>query len=115
MVVGGAGSLYVDTKRTLQLLETPDFPKEYYPLAKAQTDALDVLRERGDVQWTFVSPAADFQADGEKTGGYILAGEELTRNSKGESIISYADYAIAFVDEIEEGSHIQERISLVRK
>lgn len=115
MVVGGAGSLYVDTKRTLQLLETPDFPKEYYPLAKAQTDALDVLRERGDVQWTFVSPAADFQADGEKTGGYILAGEELTRNSKGESIISYADYAIAFVDEIEKGSHIQERISLVRK
>lgn len=45
----------------------------------------------------------------------ILAGEELTLNSKGESIISYADYAIAMVDEITKGKHIQERISVVRK
>lgn len=44
----------------------------------------------------------------------ILAGEELTVNPKGESIISYADYAIALVDEIEKGNHIQQRISVVR-
>ena len=70
---------------------------------------------RNDVKWTFISPAGDFQAEGEKTGAYILAGEELTLNEKGESIISYADYAIALVDEIEKGNHIQERISVVRK
>ncbi|MCS4488445.1 NAD(P)-dependent oxidoreductase [Streptococcus sciuri] len=115
VIVGGAGSLYMDKEHTLQLVETPDFPQEYYPLAKAQTDALDELRKRTDVKWTFVSPAADFQAEGERTGEYILAGDEFTVNSKGESIISYADYAIAFADEIEKGNHIQERISLVRK
>lgn len=115
LVVGGAGSLYMDADHTLQLVETPDFPKEYYALAKAQTDALDELRKRTDVKWTFVSPAADFQSEGECTGEYILAGDEFTLNSRGESVISYADYAIAFVDEIEKGNHIQQRISLVRK
>ena len=114
LIVGGAGSLYVDKEHKTQLFNTPDFPKEYLPLAKAQGKALDELRERNDVQWTFISPAADFQAEGERSGKYILAGEEFTLNSKNESIISYADYAIAMVDEIEKGQHIKERISVVR-
>ncbi|MBR2179089.1 MAG: NAD(P)-dependent oxidoreductase [Selenomonadaceae bacterium] len=115
LVVGGAGSLYVDKAHKTQLYNTPDFPKEYLQLAQAQGKELVELRERDDVQWTFVSPAADFQAEGERTGKYILAGEELTLNSKNESIISYADYAIAMVDEIEKGKHIKERISVVRE
>lgn len=61
-----------------------------------------------------LSAAGDFQAEGERTGEYILAGEELTLNSRGESIISYADYATAMVDEITKGNHIQQRISVVR-
>ncbi len=77
--------------------------------------ALGELRENQDVKWTYISPAGDFQADGERSGEYILAGEELTLNERGESIISYADYAIALVDEIVSGNHIQERISVVRK
>lgn len=115
LVVGGAGSLYVNPEHTAVVSDGPDFPPQFLPLAKAQGKALEELRERNDVQWTFVSPAADFQADGERTGEYILAGEELTLNSKNESIISYADYAIAMVDEITEGNHIQQRISVVRK
>lgn len=115
VVVGGARSLYVNPEHTVQVCDGPDFPAEYLPLAKAQGQALAELRERNDVQWTFISPAADFQAEGERTGEYILAGEELTLNSRGESIISYADYAIAMVDEITKGNHIQERISVVRK
>ena len=77
--------------------------------------ALGELREREDVKWTYISPAGDFQADGERSGKYILGGEELTLNSRGESIISYADYAIAMVDEIEKGDHIRQRISAVRE
>lgn len=61
-----------------------------------------------------ISPAGDFRADGEKCGKYILGGEELTLNSNGESIISYADYAAALVDEIINGNHINKRISVVR-
>lgn len=113
VIVGGAGSLYVNKEHTMQVIDTPDFPEIFKPLAKAQGKALEELRKRNDVKWTFISPAGDFQADGVKTGKYILAGEELTLNSKGESIISYADYAVALVDEIEKGTHIQQRISVV--
>lgn len=115
VVVGGAGSLYVNPEHTAVVCDGPDFPPQFLPLAKAQGKALEELRKRNDVQWTFISPAGDFQAEGERTGEYILAGEELTLNSRGESIISYADYAIAMVDEITKGNHIQQRISVVRK
>lgn len=115
VVVGGAGSLYVNPEHTAVVSDGPDFPAVFLPLAKAQGKALADLRKRNDVRWTFISPAGDFQAEGERTGAYILAGEELTLNERGESIISYADYAIAMVDEIVSGNHIQERISVVRK
>ena len=114
LVVGGAGSLYVNPEHTAQVMDGPDFPDVFKPLAKAQGKALDELRKRDDVRWTFVSPAGDFQADGERTGKYILGGEELTLNEQGESIISYADYAIAMIDEALKGNHIRQRISVVR-
>lgn len=113
LVVGGAGSLYVDPAHTAQVMDGVDFPDMFKPLATNMGKALDELRARSDVKWTYISPAADFQADGAKTGKYILGGEELTLNGKGESVISYADYAIAMVDEAISGEHIQERISAV--
>ena len=115
LIVGGAGSLYVNPEHTAVVSDGADFPAMFLPLAKAQGEELAKLRERSDVKWTVISPAADFRADGERSGKYILAGEELTLNGKGESIISYADYAIAMVDEIEKGNHIRKRISVVRE
>ena len=115
LVVGGAGSLYVNKEHTAQISDGPDFPEGFKPLAAAMAKALTELRQRKDVKWTYISPAGDFQAEGERTGKYILGGEELTLNSRNESIISYADYAVAMVDEIEKGSHIQQRISVVRE
>ena len=115
LVVGGAGSLYVNPEHTMCVADGPDFPDIFKPLAAAMAKALDELRQRTDVKWTYISPAGDFQAEGERTGKYILGGEELTLNSKGESIISYADYAIAMVDEAVNGNNIQKRISVVRE
>lgn len=115
LVVGGAGSLYVNPEHTACVADGADFPEVFKPLASAMAKALSELRERKDVKWTYISPAGDFQAEGERSGAYILGGEELVLNKKGESIISYADYAIALVDEITRGNHIQERISVVRK
>lgn len=115
LVVGGAGSLYVNKERTLTVADGKDFPDAFKPLASAHQTALNYLRNVKDVKWTYISPAADFQADGEKTGKYILAGDDFTLNAKSESIISYADYAIAMVDEIEKGNHICERISVVKE
>ena len=115
LVVGGAGSLYVNPDHTVCVADGPDFPDIFKPLAAAMAKALGELRERKDVKWTYISPAGDFQAEGDRTGKYILGGEELTLNSKGESVISYADYAIAMVDEAVDGNNIRKRISVVRE
>lgn len=113
LVVGGAGSLYVNPEHTQTVVDVTPFPEEVMPVINAHRKALEELRKVADVNWTYISPAGDFQADGERTGKYILGGEELVLNSKGQSVISYADYAIAMVDEIESGKHIKKRISVV--
>ena len=97
LVVGGAGSLYLNKEHTMTLSDSPEFPDSYKPLAGAMAKALAELRKRDDVLWTYISPAGDFRADGERTGKYIQGGEELTLNSRGESVISYADYAVCMI------------------
>ncbi len=115
LVVGGAGSLYVNPEHTVTVDMDKNFPQAWLPISHAHGDALNFLKNSKNLKWTYISPAADFQAEGERSGEYTLAGEEFTLNSKGESTISYADYAIALVDEIISGNHINERISVVSK
>ena len=113
LVVGGAGSLYVNKEHTVQVRDLESFPEVFKPLATNMGEALGELRGRNDVKWTYLSPAGDFRADGARTGKYLLGGEEYFVNAKGESVISYADYAIAMIDEIENASHIQKRFSVI--
>ena len=113
LVVGGAGSLYVNPEHTMQLMDTPDFPDMFKPLASSMAKGLTELRNRQDVRWTYLSPAADFQADGPRSGKYTRGGEELILNAKGESVISYADYAIAMIDEAEKANHVGKRFTVV--
>lgn len=114
-VVGGAGSLYVDEAHQETLSDGTDFPDAFKPTANAMAAALTELRKRDDVNWTYVSPAAEFEADAERTGEYILAGEEFTVNNDGDSMISYADYAIAMIDLVLADNHNQERVSVLGK
>lgn len=113
-MVGGAGSLFTNAEHTQTVDMGPDFPEDWKPLSASHGRALADLRERKELDWTYVSPACDFQAEGERTGKYVLGGEELTVNERGESVISYADYAIAMVDLVESGEHAGERVSVVR-
>lgn len=115
VIVGGAGSLYVDSEHTKTVLDVTPFPEAALPVVRTHGKLLELLRSCDDVRWTYVSPAGDFQADGKRTGEYQLGGEELLLNAAGESTISYADYAIAMVDEIESGNHVHQRISVVSK
>ena len=111
-VVGGAGSLYLDAEHKTRLMDAPEFPDIFKPLASNMGAALDELRARRDVTWTYLSPAADFRAEGERTGKYKIAGEMFTTNAQGESFTSYADYAAAMLDAIESGKYADERISV---
>ncbi|NRG44549.1 NAD(P)-dependent oxidoreductase [Bacillus sp. CRN 9] len=113
IVVGGAGSLFVDEAKTVQLKDTAEFPKEILPIPINQGKNLEDLQNSAGVKWTFVSPAAFFDAEGKKTGSYQIGKDHVIENSQGESYISYADYAIAIVDEIEKANHINERFTVV--
>ncbi|CAD7288448.1 NAD(P)-dependent oxidoreductase [Campylobacter suis] len=115
LVVGGAGSLYTDESLTTQLIDTPEFPDEYKPTASAMAKGLSELRKRSDVKWSYLSPAAEFEPDLPRTGEYVLGGEVFSLNSRGESVISYADYAIAMIDEIKNEKFIQKRFSVNSK
>ena len=113
MVVGSAGSLYLDKEHTLRLVGSPDMPEMFKPLATNMCKAFDELKVRTDVRWTYVSPSVEFIPDGVRTGKYVLGSDELMVNNKGESRISYADYAIAMLDEAESGKYIQKRFTVV--
>ena len=115
IVVGGAGSLFVNPEHTATVADDPAFPADWKPLAAAHAEALAALRATTGLKWTYVSPACDFRADEPRTGEYKLGGEELTMSSKGDSVVGYADYAVAMVDEATSAApHIAQRISVVR-
>jgi putative NADH-flavin reductase len=101
IVVGGAGLLEVAPGVTL--IKSGYLPAEYLPIATSHEKALGVLRG-ADINWTYLSPAAYF-VQGERTGKFRLGTKELVADPKGDSRISFQDYAIALVDEIEKPAH----------
>lgn len=112
-IVGSAGSLFVNQNHDEVLWESDLMPEPFKPLASNMAQAFNNLKKRSDVNWVYVSPALDFQAEGEEINNYIIAGDDFTTNDNGESFISYADFAVALVDIIEENKFNQERISLL--
>ena len=112
IVVGGAGTLFVDGKGTM-LMDTPDFPAAYMDVVKATAESYFELKGSTNVLWTYVSPAGDYDANGARTGKYVLGGDDLILNSKNESYISYADLALAIIDELKNKKFIQKRFTAV--
>jgi len=110
VTVGGAGSLEVAPGQ--ELVDQPQFPEAWKPIALAHRDALNVYRNEGGViDWTYFSPAAFIQP-GERTGTFRLGGDQLVADAEGNSRISAEDYAIALVDEVENPQHIQKRFTV---
>ncbi|HXL67109.1 MAG TPA: NAD(P)-dependent oxidoreductase [Xanthobacteraceae bacterium] len=109
LVVGGAGSLEVAPGK--KLIDTPNFPAAYKPEAGAGGVFLDLLRGEKDIDWTFLSPSALIGA-GERTGKFRLGGDQLLTAPDGKSSISYEDYAVALVDELEKPAHSRRRFTV---
>jgi uncharacterized protein len=108
-VVGGAGSLTVGGKR---LMDSPDFPPDYKAEAQAAADALAVYRaEASKLDWTYLSPAAEI-GPGRRTGNYRTTGDEFLADAQGKSHISFEDYAVAVLDELEKPKNIRKRFGV---
>lgn len=113
IIVGGAGSLYTDDSKTVKVLAAPGFPDLFKPTARGQARNLEELRSTTGIKWTFISPSAVFDPAGKRTGKYRTGKDVLLVNAKGDSYISYADFAIAVLDEIENPQHVNERFTVV--
>ena len=108
IMVGGAGSLEISPG--LQIVDAPTFPDAYKPIALAHRDAYHIMRA-SDLNWTYFSPAMMIQP-GERTGKFRLGKDALISDDKGNSSISAEDYAIALVDEVEQGRHTKQRFTI---
>jgi uncharacterized protein len=113
LVVGGAGSLEVALGKFplgLKLIDVPNFPEAYRQEAAAGCAYLEQLRAETELDWTFLSPPAQF-VPGERTGAFRLGADLLLSNEQGSSI-SFEDYAVAFVDELEKPAHSRKRFTV---
>lgn len=109
LVVGGAGSLEVAPG--VQVIDTPQFPAEWKASAEGARDALALLRQDQQLNWTMLSPAAVI-APGERTGKFRLGADSLLIDAGGESRISVEDYAVAMLDELEKPVHARRRFTV---
>lgn len=108
LVVGGAGSLEIAPGQ--RVIDLPDFPDAYRPEAARGAAFLERLKQEQELDWSFLSPSAEF-VHGERTGVFRLGKDRLLSNEQG-SRISFEDYAIALVDEIEEPKHSRQRFTV---
>jgi uncharacterized protein len=109
IVVGGAGSLEVAPG--VRLVTTSNFPAQYKAEAEKGAAFLDLLSQEKELNWTFLSPSALF-VDGERTGRFRLGTDQLLTAADGKSWISFEDYAVALVDEIERPAHTRKRFTV---
>jgi uncharacterized protein len=108
-VVGGAGTLEVAPG--ISGLNSGFLPDFVVPVAKAAQDYLDLLLSSEDLDWTVLAPGAEF-IPGKRTGKFRLGNHELIKDENGASGISFEDYAIAMLDEIETPRHVKDYFSI---
>ena len=109
LIVGGAASLYVAPG--LQLIDTEGFPDFIKVEAEPARQALARIQQEQALDWTFLSPSVFF-GPGERTGTFRLGKDELLTAADGKSHISYEDYAVALLDEIERPQHSRQRFTV---
>jgi putative NADH-flavin reductase len=109
LVMGGAGSLEVAPG--VRLIDTPEFPAMYKDEAAKGAAFLDLLRGESALDWTFLSPPALIDA-GTRTGKFRVGKDQLLVDAAGKSHISFEDFAVALVDEIERPQHSRQRFTV---
>ena len=110
IVIGGAGSLYVDGK---QLVDGADFPENIKPGATAARDYLETIKKENNLDWTYFSPAIEMHPgiDIGRTGHYRLGLENPVFDGNGRSVLSVEDVAVVIADELEQNKHIKQRFT----
>lgn len=111
LMVGGAASLASEPGGSKVLDSIPPLPEPVMAQIREGVRSLDVLRQVSDLDWTFFSPAVVI-GPGERSGKFRLGQDVVVKDAEGNSRISYEDYAIAMVDELETGRNLQRRFTI---
>nr|WP_315150336.1 NAD(P)H-binding protein [uncultured Flavobacterium sp.] len=111
ITIGGAGSLYIAPN--VQLVDTPEFPKEIFDGANAARHYLEIIKEEKELDWAFFSPAIEMHQGTKtgRTGKYRLGLENPVFNEEQRSILSVEDLAFVIADEVETPKHHQVRFT----
>ncbi|WP_085636566.1 MULTISPECIES: NAD(P)-dependent oxidoreductase [unclassified Pseudomonas] len=109
LVVGGAGSLLLPDGT--RVIDSAGFPAEYKAEASAGAAFLEALRQEKELDWTFLSPSAEF-VEGERSGTFRVGKDDLLVSAEGRSWITFADYAIALIDEVQTPKHSRQRFTV---
>lgn len=109
LVMGGAGTLEVAPG--VKNVDRPEFPEAWRDGSRAGSQKLDILKGIADLEWSYLSPAHEI-FEGQRTGTFRLGGDQLVTDGNGDSKISFEDYAVAMIDEMEEPKHIGKRFTL---
>ena len=112
--IGGAGSLYVDEDHTVQLNDTPEFPKEFLARSKTHGKSDDILRKFSNVDWTMFTPPPILDVEGPESNDYVLGNENVILNKEGKPYLSYATFAQILVDEINNHKFGRQRFTAVQ-
>ena len=110
LIVGGAGTLFYAPGK--MVMDADDIPAKLLPGIKSLGEFyLNTLRKENDIDWIFLSPAANM-TPGERTGKFRIGKDDLVVGVNGDSNISVEDYAVAMVDELEQKHHHKERFTI---
>lgn len=110
LIVGGAGTLFYAPGK--MVMDADDVPAKLLPGIKSLGEFyLNTLRKENDIDWIFLSPAANM-TPGERTGKFRIGKDDLVIDVNGDSNISVEDYAVAMVDELEQKHHHKERFTI---
>lgn len=110
LIVGGAGTLFYAPGK--MVMDADDIPAKLLPGIKSLGEFyLNTLRKENDIDWIFLSPAANM-TPGERTGKFRIGKDDLVVDVNGDSNISVEDYAVAMVDELEQKHHHKERFTI---
>ena len=110
LIVGGAGTLFYAPGK--MVMDADDVPAKLLPGIKSLGEFyLNTLRKENDIDWIFLSPAANM-TPGERTGKFRIGKDDLMVDVNGDSNISVEDYAVAMVDELEQKKYHKERFTI---
>ncbi|MEV4178563.1 MULTISPECIES: NAD(P)-dependent oxidoreductase [unclassified Nonomuraea] len=111
LVALGIGSL-LEVSPGVRLVDTPGFPADARAFSLGHAAELEVL-EGSALDWVVIAPPPVFlDAEAGRTGRYRFGDGRVPESGEGDPAFSYADLAVALVDEVDRPRHHRVQVAV---